>query len=135
MAGGVIKPKNPVVGADIAGQVEAVGKNVKHFKPGDEVYGDIAGGRCGGFAEYAAAPERTLALKPVNLSFEQAAAVPMAAITALQGLRDQGLIVPGQKVLINGASGGVGPSLYRLPKPLVQRSLLFAVPGILTRPA
>jgi NADPH:quinone reductase-like Zn-dependent oxidoreductase len=105
MGGGLLKPVNTRIGADVAGRVEAVGKNVTQFKPGDEVYGDIGHGS---FAEYACAPESKLALKPVNLSFEQAAAVPMAALTALQGLRDEGHIQPGQKVLINGASGGVG---------------------------
>ena len=102
---GLFIPKNTILGADIAGRVEAVGRNVKQFQPGDEVFGEIGHG---GFAEYACAPESRLALKPANLSFEEAAAVPMAALTALQGLRDVGQIRPGQKVLINGASGGVG---------------------------
>lgn len=105
MGGGFLKPKNTRPGADVAGQVEAVGRNVTQFKPGDDVFGDIGHG---GFAEYACTPERKLALKPANLSFEEAAAVPMAALTALQGLRDAGQIQAGQKVLINGASGGVG---------------------------
>ncbi len=105
MGGGLLKPNNTRPGADIAGRVEAVGSNAKQFRPGDEVFGDIGHG---GFAEYACAPERRLALKPANLSFEEAAAVPMAALTALQGLRDEGQIHPGQKVLINGASGGMG---------------------------
>jgi NADPH:quinone reductase-like Zn-dependent oxidoreductase len=116
MGGGLLKPKNTILGADIAGRVEAVGSDVKQFKPGDEVFGDIAGSGNGGFAEYVAAPESTLVLKPSNLSFEEAAAVPMAAVTALQGLRDQGHIQPGQKVLINGASGGVGTFAVQLAK-------------------
>jgi NADPH:quinone reductase-like Zn-dependent oxidoreductase len=102
--GGLRKPKDPRLGADIAGQIEAVGNNVTQFKPGDEVFGAFTGG----FAEYASVPENRLALKPANISFEEAAAVPVAAITALQGLRDKGHIQPGQKVLVNGASGGVG---------------------------
>ena len=114
MGGGLRKPKNTRTGADIAGRVEAVGKNVTQFRPGDEVFGDIAGH--GGFAEYAAAPERALALKPANLSFEQAAAVPMAGITALQGLRDQGKSTAGQRVLVNGASGGVGTFAVQIAK-------------------
>jgi NADPH:quinone reductase-like Zn-dependent oxidoreductase len=116
MGGGLFKPKDTGVGADIAGVVEAVGENVKQFKPGDEVFGDIAGGSGGGFAEYAAAPEKALAPKPVNLTFEQAAAVPMAGVTALQGLRDEGKIQPGQSVLINGASGGVGTFAVQIAK-------------------
>ena len=116
MGGGLFKPKNGTPGADIAGRVEAVGANVKQFKPGDEVFGDISGSGGGGFAEYVSAPERVLALKPANLSFEEAAAVPMAAITALQGLRDIGKIQPGQKVLIQGASSGVGTYAVQLAK-------------------
>jgi len=108
MGGGLLKPKNKILGADIAGQVEAVGRNVKQFKPGDEVFGDISGCGWGGFAEYVCASEKALALKPANMTFEEAAAVPMAAVTALQGLHEKGRIQPGQKVLINGASGGVG---------------------------
>jgi NADPH:quinone reductase-like Zn-dependent oxidoreductase len=113
MGGGLLKPKMPIPGADIAGRVEAVGRNVKQFQPGDEVFGDVAGG---GFAEYTRASENLLALKPVNLSFEEAAAVPMAAVTALQGLRDIGQIQPGQKVLVNGASGGVGTFAVQIAK-------------------
>jgi NADPH:quinone reductase-like Zn-dependent oxidoreductase len=113
MGMGLFRPKNSILGADIAGQVEAVGKNVKQFRPGDDVFGDIGHG---GFAEYAAAPERALALKPASLSFEQAAAVPVAALTALQGLRDSGKIQPGQKVLINGAAGGVGTFAVQIAK-------------------
>ena len=112
MGGGLLKPKYTRLGADIAGRVEAVGKNVKQFQPGNEVFRMIHGG----FAEYACTPENALALKPSNLSFEAAAAVPMAAVTALQGLRDTGQIQPGQKVLINGASGGVGTFAVQIAK-------------------
>jgi NADPH:quinone reductase-like Zn-dependent oxidoreductase len=110
--GGLLKPKNTRLGVDIAGRVEAVGRNVKQFHTGDDVFGM----RQGGFAEYVCAPEDALALKPSNLSFEQAAAIPMAAVTALQGLRDTGQIQPGQKVLINGASGGVGTFAVQIAK-------------------
>jgi NADPH:quinone reductase-like Zn-dependent oxidoreductase len=116
MGGGLLKPKHTILGADIAGRVEAVGGNVKQFQPGDEVFGDISPNVRGGFAEYACARENLLALKPANLSFEQAAAVPMAALTALQGLRNKGRIQPGQKVLIQGASGGVGTFAVQLAK-------------------
>ena len=113
MGGGLLKPKDTRLGADVAGQVEEVGGNVKQFRPGDKVFGDISHG---GFAEYGCAPESRLALKPANLSFEEAAAVPMAALTALQGLRDEGQIQPEQKVLINGASGGVGTFAVQIAK-------------------
>ncbi len=116
MGMGLLKPKNTILGADIAGRVEAVGRNVKQFQPGDEVFGDISGCGWGSFAEYVSVPESALALKPANLSFEEAAAVPLAAVTALQGLRDQGQIQPGQKVLINGASGGVGTFAVQIAK-------------------
>jgi NADPH:quinone reductase-like Zn-dependent oxidoreductase len=105
---GPFKPKDPIPGGDIAGRVEAVGSSVRQFQPGDEVYGDLSGCGFGAYAEYVAAPENMLALKPANLTFEEAAAVPQAALVALQGLRDVGQIQPGQKVLINGASGGNG---------------------------
>jgi NADPH:quinone reductase-like Zn-dependent oxidoreductase len=116
-AGGLLKPKNPILGADVAGQVEVVGRNVKLIQPGDEVFGflPIASGR-GTFAEYVCANENAITLKPANLTFEQAAAVPVAAMTALQGLRDDGNIQPGQKVLINGASGGVGTFAVQIAK-------------------
>lgn len=110
--GGLLKPKYTRLGADIAGRVEAVGGNVRQFKAGDEVFGE---GR-GGFAECITVAENALALKPSNLSFAQAAAVPMAASTALQALRDNGQIQPGQKVLINGASGGVGTFAVQIAK-------------------
>ncbi len=116
MGGGFLKPKNKILGADIAGRVEAVGKNAKQFQPGDEVFGDISDCGCGGFAEYVCASENALALKPANTTFEEAAAVPMAAVTALHGLRDNGQIQPGQKVLINGASGGVGTFAVQIAK-------------------
>ena len=109
------KPQNPRLGVDFAGTVEAVGKNVTRFKPGDEVFG----GKYGAFAEYVAVREdRALALKPSNVTFEQAAAVPIAAVTALQALRDNGHLRPGQKVLINGASGGVGTFAVQIAKAL-----------------
>ena len=109
------KSVGKVLGADIAGVVEAVGASVKQFQPGDEVFG-VAAGSKGGFAEYACAAEDHLALKPSNLSFEAAAAVPVAGLTALQGLRDKGQIQPGQKVLIYGASGGVGTFAVQIAK-------------------
>ena len=109
---GFLKPKDPKLGADVAGVVEAIGSNVTEFKPGDEVFGVCSGS----FAEYAVAAESKLALKPANLSFEAAAAVPVAAFTALQGLRDKGRIRAGEKVLINGASGGVGTFAVQIAK-------------------
>ena len=102
MGFGLLKPKNTILGADIAGRVEAVGGNVKQFQSGDEVFGDISQCGFGGFAEYVCASENALVLKPANISFEEAAAVPMAAVTALRGLRNKGQIQPGQKVLIIG---------------------------------
>src|SRR5947209_15200076 len=116
LVSGVLKPKNTILGADIAGRVEAVGRNVKQFQPDDEVFGDVSGCGFGGFAEYVCARENALALKPANLSFEEAAAVPSAGVTALQGLREKGQIKLGQKVLINGASGGVGTFAVQLAK-------------------
>jgi NADPH:quinone reductase-like Zn-dependent oxidoreductase len=109
---GLRRPDDPSVGADLAGSVEAVGKDVKHLQPGDEVYG-VSGSS---WAEYSCARADRLAPKPSNLSFEEAAAVPVAAITALQGLRDKGRVEPGQRVLINGASGGVGTFAVQLAK-------------------
>ncbi len=105
--GGWRKPQYNILGADIAGVVEAVGGNVTHLRPGEEVFGDISGHGWGGFAEYAVAGENALALKPAGLSFEEAAALPQAAVLALQGLR-KGHVRPGLQVLINGAGGGVG---------------------------
>lgn len=112
MGGGLRKPKNTRLGADMAGQIEAVGKDVTLFKPGDTVYGVGDGA----YAEYACASEDNLATKPANMTFEEAAAVPVAALTALQGLRDTGHIESGQKVLINGASGGVGTFAVQIAK-------------------
>src|SRR5438477_963534 len=113
MMSGLRKPKDPRLGVDMAGQVEAVGKNVTQFKPGDEVFG----ARDGAFAEYVCArSDRAVVLKPANITFEQAASVPIAAITALQGLRDKGHVQPGQRVLINGASGGVGTFAVQIAK-------------------
>ena len=110
---GLRKPKDTRLGVDYAGTVEAVGKNVTNFKPGDEVFG----GRDGALAEYVCGlADRAIALKPPNITFKQAASVPVAAITALQGLRDKGKIQPGQKVLINGASGGVGTFAVQIAK-------------------
>ncbi len=114
---GLLKPKHKILGADIAGRVEAVGKNVNEFQPGDEVFGDIFECGLGGFAEYVCVPEQiALVLKPVGMTFEEAAAVPLAALTALQGLRDYGKIQSGQKVLVNGASGGVGTFAVQIAK-------------------
>src|ERR1700686_4086866 len=112
---GLRTPKFPILGCDIAGRVEAVGKHVKQFQPGDKVFG-VTGFAGGGFAEYVCAIEEKLALKPVKRSFEEAAAVPIAALTALQGLRDRGRIQPGHKVLIDGASGGVGTFAIQIAK-------------------
>lgn len=107
MLNGFRKPKRKILGSDIAGRIEAIGKNVKLFKPGNEVYGDLSG-RWGGFAEYVCAKENLLALKPAAMSFEEAAAIPQAAMLAVQGLIDKGKLHAGQKLLINGAGGGVG---------------------------
>jgi NADPH:quinone reductase-like Zn-dependent oxidoreductase len=112
----LFKPKDTILGTDVAGRIEAVGRSAKQFQPGDEVYGDLSACGHGGFAEYVAVPENAVALKPANLTFEEAAAVPLAAVTALQGLRDNGQIRPGQKVLINGASGGVGTFAVQIAK-------------------
>jgi NADPH:quinone reductase-like Zn-dependent oxidoreductase len=113
---GFLKPKHMILGVDMAGRIEAVGNGVKRFKPNDEVFGDLSGCGMGAFAEYVCVHEDVLALKPANASFEEAAAVPMAAVTALQGLRDKGKIQPGQKVLIHGASGGVGTFAVQIAK-------------------
>ena len=115
MSGGLRKPKKTTLGADIAGRVIAIGKNVTRFRPGDSVFGTAKGGT-GGFAEFVCAPEKALELKPANISFEEAAAVPIAALTALQGLRDKGCIKPGASVLIHGASGGVGTFAIQIAK-------------------
>lgn len=111
-----IIPKRKIFGADIAGRVESTGKNVRQFKPGDEVLGDLAGYGFGGFAEYTVAPEKALVLKPATILFEEAAALPMAALTALQALRDKGKIQKGQNVLIAGSGGGVGTFAVQLAR-------------------
>ncbi len=113
---GLTAPKRRVLGADIAGQVEAVGAGVTQFRPGDEVYGEITSCGWGGFAEYVCARETCLAPKPANLTWEEAAAVPMAAMTALQALRDKANVQAGQSVLIHGAGGGVGTFAVQLAK-------------------
>jgi NADPH:quinone reductase-like Zn-dependent oxidoreductase len=115
--GRLLKPTHKIAGADYAGIIESAGRDIKRFRPGDAVFGaSFMGKGQGGFAEYVCAREDALAPKPTNLSFEQAAAVPVAAITALQGLRDHGQVQPGQNVLIDGASGGVGTFAIQIAK-------------------
>ncbi|MCP4569912.1 MAG: NAD(P)-dependent alcohol dehydrogenase [FCB group bacterium] len=116
MGGGLLRPKNKILGVDIAGRIEEVGRNAQQFQPGDEVFGDTSGCGGGGFAEYVCTRENAVAMKPAGMSFEEAAAVPLAAVTALQGLRDKGQIESGQNVLINGASGGVGTFAVQIAK-------------------
>jgi NADPH:quinone reductase-like Zn-dependent oxidoreductase len=116
MGTGFFRPKRHITGNDLAGKVEAVGQNIKQFKPGDEVYGDIGLAGKGTYVEYVCALESALALKPTNLSFAEAAAVPEAAAVALQGLRDKGRIQKGRKVLIYGASGGIGTFAVQIAK-------------------
>ena len=113
---GLFKPKYRILGSDIAGVVENVGQNVINFKPGDEVFGDLSECGWGGFAEYVCAPENTLALKPPNMTFEQAASIPQAGVLAYQGLFDYGKVDAGKKVLINGAGGGVGTFAIQIAK-------------------
>jgi len=113
---GLRRPKHKILGGDVAGRVEAVGRGVIQFKPGDEVYANLLERGYGGFAEYVSVPLEAVSLKPANLSFDEAAAVPMAAITALQGLRHHGDIHTAHKVLINGASGGVGTFAVQIAK-------------------
>jgi NADPH:quinone reductase-like Zn-dependent oxidoreductase len=113
---GLLEPKHKIPGKEMAGRVEAVGGNVTQFQPGDEVFGDLSVCGLGAFSEYVSVPETAIALKPANLTFEEAAAVPESAVVALQGLRDKGKIQPGQKVLINGASGGVGSFAVQIAK-------------------
>lgn len=115
---GLFKPKYLIPGADIAGRVEAVGKNVKRFQPGAEVFGDLCACGWGAFAEYVCAPEDALASKPASATFEEAAATPQAAVMALQGIRDYGHTQSGQRVLINGAGGGVGTFAIQMAKSL-----------------
>lgn len=116
LLGGLFKPKNKILGADVAGVIEAVGNNIKDFKPGDEVFGDIAGAGFGAFAEYVCAPEKMLAKKSPEMSFEQAAALPQAGLLAMQGLRYKKPLLAGQHLLINGAGGGVGPIALQYAK-------------------
>ena len=113
---GPLKPKHKILGSDIAGRVEAVGRNVKQFQPGDEIFGDLFECGFGAFAEYVCVPEKVLALKPASMTFEEAATYPHAAIVALQGLRGKRQIQPGQKVLINGAGGGMGTFAVQIAK-------------------
>jgi NADPH:quinone reductase-like Zn-dependent oxidoreductase len=112
---GLLKPKKKILGSDIAGRIEEVGKNVEKFQIGDEVFGDLSGD-WGGFAEYVCARENALALKPTSMTFNEAAAIPQAAMLAIQGLRDKGQIQQGQKLLINGAGGGVGTFAIQIAK-------------------
>lgn len=112
---GISRPKHTILGSDIAGTVEAVGRDVQKFKPGDEVFGDLSG-KWGGFAGYVCASENSLALKPACMSFEQAAAIPQAAMLAVQGLKDKGKIQQGQQILLNGAGGGVGTFALQIAK-------------------
>ena len=116
LAFGLLKPRTQILGLDIAGRVEAVGSKVKRLNPGDDVFGDISGCSWGGFAEYVCASEDALTLKPAGMTFDEAAAIPQAAILALQGLRHKGHIQPGQKVLINGAGGGAGTFAIQIAK-------------------
>jgi NADPH:quinone reductase-like Zn-dependent oxidoreductase len=113
---GLLKPKHKIPGKEMAGRVESVGKNVERFEPGDDVFGDLTVCGLGAFAEYVSVPENAIAPKPANLTFEEAAAVPESAMVALQGLRDHGKVQPGQKVLINGTSGGVGSFAVQIAK-------------------
>ncbi len=114
---GLLKPTRiQILGCDIAGRIEAVGKNVTQFQPGDEVFGDLSRCGWGGFAEYVCARDNAIVLKPSGMTFEQAAALPQASLLALQGLRDKGLIHSGQKILINGSSGGVGTFALQIAK-------------------
>jgi NADPH:quinone reductase-like Zn-dependent oxidoreductase len=114
--GGRLKPRFKILGADVAGRVEAVGSAATQFKPGDEVFGDVFESGCGGFAEYVCARETALVSKPASMTFEQAAALPQAGTLALQGLRDRGHVQSGQKVLVNGAGGGMGTFAVQLAK-------------------
>lgn len=116
VGGGISKPKINILGCDIAGTVEAIGKKVTQFKVGDEVFGDLSGGNWGGFADYVCAREKELSLKPTGINFEQAASLPQAAVMALQGVRDYGKVKAGQKVLINGAGGGIGTFAIQMAK-------------------
>lgn len=125
---GLLKPKIRILGSDIAGRIEAVGKNVLKFKAGDDVFGDLSG-RWGGFAEYVCAGENALALKAPGMTYEQAAAIPQAAMLAVQGLCDKGRIAPGQKLLINGAGGGVGTFAIQIAKQYGVEVTVVDAPG------
>ena len=116
LIGGLRAPRHQILGCDMAGTVDAIGKKVTLWKPGDEVFGDNSGGGWGGFAEYACMKETMLARKPTGITFEEASTIPQAGLLALQGLRDVGKIKAGQKVLINGAGGGVGAFAIQLAK-------------------
>jgi NADPH:quinone reductase-like Zn-dependent oxidoreductase len=118
LTAGLRRPKHPILGADVAGRVEAVGRNVTELQPGDEVFGDLSDSGYGAFAEYVAVPAHAVTRKPAWLSFVRAAAVPSAALTALHGLRDEAQVQPGQRVLVNGASGGVGSFAVQIAKAL-----------------
>lgn len=118
MGFGLLSPRNRIWGSDAAGIIEAVGKRVTAFQPGDEVLADLSGSGHGAFAEYVCAPEKLLVKKPANLSFEQAASLPMASVTALQALRDRGKLQAGQRVLVHGAAGGVGSFAVQIAKAL-----------------
>jgi NADPH:quinone reductase-like Zn-dependent oxidoreductase len=118
MFGGLLKPKFKTLGCDVAGEVEAVGGHVTQFKPGDQVFGDLSESGFGAFAEYVCVPEKALVLKPANVTFEQAAAVPVSALAALQGLRDVGQLQAGQTILVKGAGGGVGSFAVQIAKVL-----------------
>ncbi len=113
--GGLRKPRNKILGSDIAGRVERIGKNIRQFKPGDDVFGEMLEYR-GGFAEYVCAPEKAMTPKPASLTFEEAAAIPQGAVIALQGIREKGQVQPGQSVLINGAGGSAGTFAVQLAK-------------------
>jgi len=115
LVAGLLRPKHRIIGTDIAGRVEAVGPHVSHFQPGDEIFGELSRSGFGGYADYVTAPETALAMRPANISFEEAAAVPTSGLTALQGLR-KGKIRQGHKVLIHGAAGGVGTFAVQLAK-------------------
>ena len=114
--GGLLKPKNQILGSDIAGRVEAVGRNIKQFQPGDDIFGDSFYYGFGAFAEYVCVPEKALALKPASMTFEEVVTLPQSGLLALQGLRDKRKIQPGQKVLINGAGGGTGTFAVQIAK-------------------
>jgi NADPH:quinone reductase-like Zn-dependent oxidoreductase len=118
LTAGLRAPKHQILGADVAGRIVAVGRNVTQFQPGDEVFGDLSGSGYGAFAEYVVAPAQAVALKPARMTFEHAAAVPSAALTALHGLRHEAQIQPGQKVLVNGASGAVGTFAVQIARAL-----------------